>query len=142
MIPRVLCIGGKEGEPNDTSGEFITGKILTVGTIVQFGLQVFAASELLLTEMCTKYPHLFNPLPWWYGRTVDEMPEYVKWNHKGERGEPELTVNKVTDWFMEDGTWRWIGLNDECGNFVFWNDESQYQPADESEYQEYQKQKQ
>jgi len=129
LIPRVMCIGGKEGEPNDTSGEFITGKILTVGTIVQFGLQVFAASEQLLTEICTKFPHLFKPLPWWEMRDKSDLPEYVSYKNKG--------VFKVDVWDL-----KYQEAMIFVGDIITTVDIELLQPADLTDYQEYQKQKQ
>lgn len=126
LIPRVLCIGGKEGEPNDTSGNFKSGQIITVGSLVQLGLQLFTASELLLGKLCTDYPNCFKPLPWWYGRAESELPEYLS-DKFGK-------VKRVLD------------HNTEFMTVVFSVDDfeeslAHYQPADEADYQEYQKQK-
>lgn len=44
-----------------------------------------------------KYPHLFDPLPWWSDRKPDEMPEYVK----GKTDE----VWKVKEWRKIKGGW-------------------------------------
>jgi hypothetical protein len=129
LIPRVLCIGGKEGEPNDTSGNFISGEILIqkfkdkpekwYNERLQFSVR-------LKPEWVLKFSHLFNPLPWWYGRTVEELPEYL--NIDGG-------VFKVDMYdFGNDVAYVFIitvvpVLLRQCT------------PADESEYQEYQKQR-
>jgi hypothetical protein len=36
-----------------------------------------------------RYPHLFEPLPWWKDRKPEEMPEFIKHNEK---------VWKITKW--------------------------------------------
>lgn len=129
LIPRVLCIGGKDGEPNDTSGNFKSGQIITVGDLVQIGLQIFTASELLLVKLCADYPNCFKPLPWWYGRTVEEMPDFIQ-------ASKTYGIVKVNEW-------RCIGelclalTDDGMLSAANW----EFEPADESEYQEYQKQK-
>ncbi len=46
------------------------------------------------------YPHLFEKLPWYAERSVEEMPEYVKWTKKYD-ADPVREygdVMKVTQW--------------------------------------------
>ena len=126
LIPRVLCIGTKEGEPNDTSRDYISGNIITVGDYLSNSdfLSMKATAEYL-GGLVEKFPHLFKPLPWWYGRTVEEMPLYVK-SHDG-------VYFKI----------KWVN----SVNWMFYNDtdfiEGKYcEPATLEDYQEYQKQKQ
>ena len=40
----------------------------------------------------SQYPHLFQPLPWWSHRKIEDMPEYVK---------DENGVYKVKEWHFE-----------------------------------------
>ena len=81
------------------------------------------------------FPHLFKPLPWWYGRTVEEMPEYVNTNSV-------YGIRKVKEWAFIKGEkldrWR---VEDTRGE-IYSTFHLDITPADESEYQEYQKQKQ
>ena len=133
LIPRVMCVGGKDGEPNDTSGNWITGDIYYLspwdkGTYKSYetGREV---SEPLMVHLAQSMTHLFKPIPWWYGRTVEEMPLYV-WL-KGK------SVCKVDVWdfkYEEAMIFR--------GNIITTVSIDLLTPADESEYQEYQKQKQ
>lgn len=131
LIPRVLCIGGKEGEPNDTSGNFKSGQIITVGDLVQIGLQIFTASELLLVKLCADYPNCFKPLPWWYGRTVEEMPTHLK-----EGG----FIFDASQWeYHESGWWYYLERGVIKRTLGYTN--PNVIPASLSDYQEYQKQK-
>ena len=45
-------------------------------------------------------PHLFEPLPWWKDRKLDELPEYVKWDYKPkvDAAEMENYVREVEGW--------------------------------------------
>ena len=43
-----------------------------------------------ITKFFDNYPHLFQPLPWWAERKVEDMPEYVK-DGNGE-------VYKIKEW--------------------------------------------
>lgn len=87
LVPRVLCIGTDEGKPNYPGSQLKTGDIITVGSLIQIGLQVFSASELLLSELCNQFPNCFKPLQWWELRTSEDMPEYVKFIHDPYIGE-------------------------------------------------------
>lgn len=80
MVPRVMCIGTEPGTPNDTSGDFITGDVLTQ-TVKKFGKwksQMLKCSIYLPPEFVEKFPHLFRPMPWYEGRKPEEMPLYLK----------------------------------------------------------------
>ena len=122
LIPRVLCIGTKEGEPNDTSGDFITGDILTqtVKSIHKWKSEKLKHSVYFCDKWIEQFPHLFKPLPWWEKRSASEMPDYVKDNNG--------VVHKVEKLITKDGN-SWSTVSGDI------------EPADESEYQEYQKQK-
>lgn len=130
LIPRVMCEGGKEGEPNDTSGDFKTGEILTVGTLVQIGLQLFTASELLLTELCAKFPRLFRPMPWWEGRKPEDMPRYLS----SIALYKDFHIVEVSNHYIK----HFIGKKDG----QYWEAPyDEYLPATEQEYLDYIKQK-
>ena len=148
MIPRVLCIGGKEGEPNYRNSPVNTGDVLEL-TIHGYLFQA-CYGVIVTRDTVSKFPHLFKPLPWWYGRTVEELPDYVK-----QTGMEDSAGNPVQDVVMKvkkhhsagNGEWRDDSINIFCadsyltgtpGSFTY----AGWEPADESEYQEYQKQKQ
>ena len=130
LIPRVLCIGTKEGEPNDTSGDFITGDILTqtVKSIHKWKSEKLKHSVYFCDKWIEQFPHLFKPLPWWYGRTVEEMPEYI--------------LASKTYGIVKVNEWRCMGelclalTDDGMLSAANW----EFEPEDESEYLEYQKQ--
>ena len=65
------------------------------------------------------------------------MPEYVYYTSMSGVKE----VRKLIYWEFFEGHWMWKSECGEVGNFFYYKDDEQYQPADESEYQEYQKQK-
>lgn len=138
MIPRVLCIGGKEGEPNDTSGKWISGRIIELTENWPNCQNPFYLVPGYDIKYFNQYPHLFKPLPWWYGRTVEEMPQYVK--------DENFEVWKVTKYFIDSSVAcfytgelekeGWLKGTETPFNLLA------VEPADEAEYQEYQKQKQ
>lgn len=130
LIPRVLCIGGKDGEPNYPGGIVNTGDILSLSNS---GFSYTdGVDKYIKTESVEVFPHLFKPLPWYYGRTVEEMPKFVKCINTPDQVHFPDEVFKV-NWklshlgFSDRGA---IVPNTDC-----------YLPADESDYQEYQKQK-
>ena len=129
LIPRVLCIGTKEGEPNFPGSRFMTGDIIEQNGRDYWSIKADAWLNKTTVE---KHPHLFKPLPWWYGRTVEEMPLFVKCINTPDQVHFPDEVFKV-NWklshlgFSDRGA---IVPNTDC-----------YQPADEADYQEYQKQK-
>lgn len=135
LIPRVLCIGGKEGEPNDTSGKWISGRIIELTENWPNCQNPFYLVPGYDIKYFNQYPHLFKPLPWWYGRTVEEMPRYVNTNSV-------YGIRKVKEWAFIKGEkldrWR---VEDTRGE-IYSTFHLDITPADESEYQEYQKQKQ
>ena len=137
MIPRVLCIGGKEGEPNYPGSMVKTGEILTHCTGITNG-RYYESKDGHLIHLPLNFPNCFKPLPWWYGRTVDEMPLYLKFIDDGKT-EFVLKVEKYL--FHKDTTEYWA--------FEYlWENEpdvkrmalSGWKPADLTDYMEYQKQ--
>lgn len=139
LIPRVMCVGGKEGEPNDTSGDFITGDILTQ---TEKRFSKWKSSKLkhtvyLDTSFIEKFPHLFRPMPWWEGRKPEDMPEYVVFNN-----DSLAVYYKVTTWDkISENIWQFV-LNDSrkfSYDMTVWG--STISPATEQEYNEYIKQK-
>jgi len=130
-----MCVGGKEGDPNYPNSPVNTGDILEL-TI--HGYVFIACYGVTVTrDTVSKYPHLFRPMPWWEGRQPEDMPDWVYYiSMKGIK-----EVRKVIHWEFFEGHWMWKSECGEVGNFFYYKDEDQYQPADESEYQEYQKQK-
>ena len=53
-----------------------------------------------LAKHFSQWPHLFQPLPWWSDRNVEDMPEYVWYNPSGFT-KRELIVLKVAQWHKE-----------------------------------------
>lgn len=122
LIPRVLCIGTKEGEPNFPGSRFMAGDI-----IKQNGRDYWSkkADAWLNKTTVKKHPHLFKPLPWWYGRTVEEMPEYI--------------LASKTYGIVKVNEWRCMGelclalTDDGMLSAANW----EFEPADESDYELY-----
>lgn len=61
---------------------------LKVGDIISFELQHVEIAKYtalngdpiklaVMEKTVQKYPHLFQPLPWWSDRAVEDMPEYL-----------------------------------------------------------------
>jgi len=137
LIPRVLCIGGKEGEPNYPGSPYKTGQILYIHTIDMNESDIPKDSVCLFDITRSDFPHLFKPLPWWYGRTVEELPTWVKLIKTNPTyGLNVGAIQKVAAW--ENG----LAGRLICDAFPVFLKLQDIEPADESEYQEYQKQKQ
>ena len=119
LIPRVLCIGGKEGEPNYPGSMVKTGEILTHCTGITNG-RYYESKDGHLIHLPLNFPNCFKPLPWWEKRSASEMPDYVKDNNG--------VVHTVEKIITADGN-SWSTVSGDI------------EPADESDYQEYQKQK-
>lgn len=126
LIPRVLCIGGKDGEPNYPGSPYKSGDILEV--VDYFILIDDICSKLIYNEVTNAYPELFRPLPWWYGRTVEEMPLYLKCGENGK-------VRKVARYF----NWATMIVEFEGGRTRRLTDK--WIPCTEAEYLEYQNSK-
>lgn len=77
----------------------------------------------------TKYPHLFQPLPWYAEREVSEMPEYVRWVEA-----TNFTVGKVIRWEYNHGH---LECLTNIGDGNRWDSpaESSLVPATREEYQ-------
>jgi len=74
-----------------------------------------------------QYPHLFRKLEWWEKRTVEEMPQYLKF-HDNE-------IIKVKNWNMEI---LWCEREDGGGcSLGVWSKGYGYTPATETEYNDY-----
>ena len=133
LIPRVLCIGTKEGEPNDTSRDYISGNIITVGDYLSNSdfLSMKATAEYL-GGLVEKFPHLFKPLPWWEKRSPLDMPDYIK-----NKTAIPVTFSKVDEWDADDN-----GKIAFCVNGRWSGNLWAIEPADLSDWEEYQKQKQ
>ena len=129
MIPSVLCIGPKDGEPNDTSRFWVTGQI------IEFGINmphVWFNGIKFTFEDFIKFPHLFKPLPWFEMRDKSDLPNYVK-NIKNGR-----IYKAVWDCFKFKGKKEWSLILQQNGIPI---NPDGFEPADLSDYQEYQKQK-
>jgi hypothetical protein len=141
LIPRVLCIGGKDGMINYPDSEFVTGEILVFGkSLTRLGNEVKNdngcfwkqdQSAYVSKRYTEAFPHLFKTIPWWYGRTVDEMPEYVK-----NSDIFSMSNGKVYKVIKHEENFVYL----EARNNPRFHIEN-FEPAEESEYQEYQKQK-
>lgn len=64
LLPRYKVIADYPGT------QYSVGEILPV-----IGTEMYIKGR---TEFLSSYPHLFQPLPWWSDREVEDMPEYVK----------------------------------------------------------------
>jgi len=133
LIPRVLCIGGKEGEliwPWSTlrAGQILKSQI-EEGEVSYKFLDPIENDYRFLNQMgIENFPHLFHPLHWSEMREASDLPEYVSYKNKG--------VFKVDVWDL-----KYQEAMIFVGDIITTVDIELLQPADESDYQEYQKQK-
>jgi hypothetical protein len=82
-------------------------------------------------DFISEYPHLFRPMPWYEGRTAEEMPEYVK-----NKSAIPVTYLKVDEWADDEkGGWDF-----RCGGR--WHQHAwAVEPCTEAEYIAYQNSK-
>ena len=76
----------------DTSESFKVGEILTHPP--EWGARFWVTPSDRIIIHPEKYPHLFQPLPWWSDRKPEDLPEYVK----NDRG----LCFRVDSWRIED----------------------------------------
>jgi len=88
LIPRYEVIADYP-DSSFSVGQIIKFELLKTGDWVYRWAKHDGIYEMSLIEF-KEYPHLFKPLPWYHGRKIEEMPEYVKWNSSGN-------VSKVLD---------------------------------------------
>jgi hypothetical protein len=128
-------VGGKEGEPNDTSGYFITGEILEMPESASPYYIGESPKTFISKTDIAKFPHLFRPMPWWEGRQPEDMPEYLRGS--GSKGD---VFFKVLQWRLcTDSLWQWINSTD--GDTFYLQEYCTYQPSTSEEYEEFLKQK-
>lgn len=105
LIPRVLCKGSEDGQPNDTSGDFFTGDILVrkdENKPYKWYSTRLKHSVYFHYDWVEKFPYLFSFLDWWNNRSEEEMPHYLKPKEDGK------LVVKVTKWMFhvnDGGYW-------------------------------------
>lgn len=136
LIPRVMVIGTEQGKMNYPGSNFRTGEVLQM-----YGRWYERENKSPYVSIkasdVAKFPNCFKPLPWWYGRKPEEMPDWVYYiSMKGIK-----EVRKVIHWEFFEGHWMWKSECGEVGNFFYYKDDEQYQPATEQEYLDYIKQK-
>ena len=125
LSPRVLCIGGEQGKPNYTGSQFKTGEILTKEKRYNDVYLTDNNRSYIFCWHADRFPHLFKPLQWWYGRTVEEMPEYI--------------LASKTYGIVKVNEWRCMGelclalTDDGMLSAANW----EFEPADESDYELY-----
>ena len=99
------------------------------------GDDLYAVSGLpikMLGCILEEYPHIFQPLPWWSDRNVDDMPKYVKWLCG-----PHVKEIQIAKFDFETDT---LYLNNCQSTLNMWIDS--LEPCDETEYNAYINQKQ
>src|SRR5688572_28451222 len=83
--------------------DYYHGEIITLIKSVNLNQYCIRRGDATLYDaFFDQYPHLFEPLPWWKDRKVEEMPEYVRsirqeYNFYGLR---VGTVVKVKEWVL------------------------------------------
>ena len=77
-----------------------------------------------------KYPHLFQPLPWYAERKESEMPEYIKMIKGSEEFKPG--IYKIEKYDIEDN---FVCADGKCSSLSF------FVPATHEEYLQYIKNK-
>lgn len=129
LIPRVMCVGGKEGERNYPGSQFKTGEILTREKRYSDVYLTDNGRSYIFCFLADKFPHLFRAMPWWEGRQPEDMPLFVR-----NKTSIPVAFIKVDEW-----------VNDEKGGWDFreggrWHQHVwAVEPATLEEYEDYQK---
>jgi len=85
LIPRYMCTG-TPGKPLWEGSPFFHGAVFHGEIYRLMNLEVSGHTDYNFSNM----PHLFRPMPWWEGRKIEDMPEYVKYGHGA--------VYKIIEW--------------------------------------------
>lgn len=77
------------------------------------------------------YPHLFRPMPWYEGRNVEDMPEYVKVvAYHQSYGDIKLnSIRNVTAWEKSKNGTSWL-----CDSFPVYLKTDDIHPATAQEF--------
>jgi hypothetical protein len=84
-----------------------------------------------------KFPHLFQPLPWWSDREIGDMPEYVSVNPSAGRFQRVIKVDGENIYWEYRGT-EPIRIRNKSGGGTLVD---YLQPATRAEYEKYLQQK-
>ena len=98
--------------------------IYTVGTVLDREGSYDSSNNVFFYN---KYPHLFRELSWWEHREISDFPEYVKYSTKGK-------IIKVKWIYVQDGEGK---VQLENGGYRFTWSFNLFEPATESQYNEY-----
>ena len=126
LIPRVLCIGAEAGKRLYPHSEVFVGDILTLD---HFGHVFISETGRWVGKAdISDFPHLFKPIPWWE-RDERELPDFV-WQKEDIYSVDKYDLKRGYIWLVppEFGHSAPVELDTTT-------------PADLSDYQEYQKQK-
>jgi len=128
LIPRVLCIGKNWRANNPHSGWYVEGDILTEYNKYNMWDSANRGQVYFDPIYLEMYPHLYKELKWYEMREPDELPEYIKY---------DFHFYKVSSYDIKIGV-----VTIVLPNGVIQVSLKKCFPADEADYQEYQKQKQ
>lgn len=96
MQPRVKCIG--HGDEHYPGSPYKIRQIITFDHDLNGRLFHKGYPSALFQEDVDKYPHLFQPLPWYAERAIEDMPEYVKTTITDSKDVVTFVVEKVVSY--------------------------------------------
>jgi hypothetical protein len=108
-----------------------------VGDIIEIQTAQTEAAKDLVCGWYNKYPHLFEPLPWWKERKAGDMPRYIKGKER---------IYEVTEWRKDMLGWFYPmnkvdgSTKDDTVNFanIEWHFiKDQFLPVSEANYLAY-----
>lgn len=118
------------------------GNGLDVGTIMNPSPDWKEFTIVFWCKANDKFPHLFQRLPWWSDRKVEDMPYYLKQSgyvDSKNRPVPDMCIKVLTHFKSGSGDWR----NDSYNGFIPEADPkgtlpySLFEPVTEEEYTAY-----
>lgn len=101
-----------------------------VGDIITIQTAKTKGAEELVCGWYEKYPAIFERLPWWKGRKVEDMPPFLK---EDDSLYKRSEVVKVKEWMLEDEETDCPCFMDEKDNHFTWV--RGFLPATREEYE-------
>ncbi len=113
--------------------DFEVGQIITLDKKTPNGMYWHEYTEeepLHILEGEPFYPGIFQPLPWWSERRIEDMPDFIKWKDEIAGDTPVIKISEFGKW-------------ENC-NYIKWNrggglliSGDEQLPSTESEYLQY-----
>lgn len=134
MIPRVIVRGGPQQKDGDCP---FPGCLFGIGDVLiydEYRSSYVDVSVGILRKEADKFPHIFEPLPWWSHRDISDLPEYIKIGYYDE----PIEIVKVAKWVLSPETDTLCEIGEDRWEVGWYLDaDFTVNPATQSEYEQY-----